>query len=1122
MGENHCWHFFRRTLCAAIAIAVATITHCMPLALAAESTVVVAKTGAISSVAERLLIANADSTLLGAEPLGFAHTNVSDEASDTLSLTETATVDVGALSAVEPEAGDILFAGDDAKDNEIYEIVLGVTRKRDTLSNAIIGAEKNFKYYVPLNKLATILKLPSAYNQQKRTLQGYALHPKNTFAIDLLNNSYSAKGETAALPEDGAFYYEGFDGDGDIYASLDVANLLWALDLDLDLSSLAIAVNTPKNLPYEVERARRKTQKKLAKKDTGIPSDLDLVETKSGYRWLGPHVLNVNNRTGYSEKNKFNNITTLTGSGDLLGATANYTVGIASNEQDRLDLQNARILLTRKGYGQNKTLPLGIKDFKVGDVVLNTNPTITNVMQGRGIYINTDDQRSYNSFGEITISGIAQPGWEVELYRFNQLIDFGFVDDTGQYIFQNVLLQVGENDFKIVLYGPQGQIQERFERYPVNANRLRPGETHLEAGIVDFNRPVFEVQDRAIDPTRQGNAGFIRLNRGINHNLSGFATLQTLPTVNGEKTYAGAGVEFNALGGVGQSQVLTDTKNNGTAFDTTFRRRFAGFNTTSRAAIYNNFESPTAGFGDNALTFDGRFRVDKNFTLPFADISLGTGAQYQKRQDGTTQTTLESTQAARFNRTLFSHNINTNYVNNEENITQGTLALRQDIGRNWSTRAGLRYNLFPETEADDFQYSLNYRGDNRLNGQFNVLKDLSGDDLTRIGLNGSYDFGSFLGGVTLNWDDQNGYAALLNLSTTLGPEDENSPYIATTSYNSFKTRLRVQLYEDIDRNGTFTEGDIPAQGIRVKVNGRKSLPSDKDGIVNLNNAGPPGEVAITLERETMPDPFLVGLKDGYSAILRPGVKPFINFPLYQSGSIDGSVRYANGSSANGIIVQLLDENGKLVQEVATLLDGFYVFEYVREGTYTVQVSPSHQVNVPPKTVKVTSDDLFAYGVDLILLEQAAEVVVTDDSVVRDGGRVAQLNHAPVAIGTLQPAPFSTDGLFDTAVKSVRIGEHPYKVRLVLDLSAPTIYEISSEQEGKIINIDLPKTAWDATRTWELDKHPLFEECGVYSINNGTGTRLRLTGREAVDIFYNAAIPSENKLPDRIYVDFLKK
>lgn len=1120
MGDYHYWHF-RRAVRVAIAIAFATVAYCQASASAAESTVKAAKTGTSGGVSEALLSASANSTLLGAEPLGLGSGN-SQELSETAPIDQTTVTPSDGvatdLSAIEAAAG--MVDADFGMEEQAHELILSLQRKRDVLSNAFIGLQRGQYNYVPVNELARIFQFPSTLNPAQQTISGYFLNPENQYKIDVQNGTYTVNGETATLPVE-SFLPTSITGSQDeIFLTPEALNLIWPLELEIDFSKLSLDITTPKKLPFELERERRKNQEQLENKDTTKES-LDLAHIYNGYKWLGPQTFNISDSLRWDTyEDGLENSLVVAGRGDMLGATADYTLSFLSNKQDSLDLNNTRFRLTREDDGSGTLLPYGLRTVQAGDISARPSDLIAPILSGRGVYASSDSRRRNQGFDTITIEGIAQPGWEVELYRSRELLDYGYVDNTGVYRFLDVPLNYGRNEFDITLYGPQGQIEQRQEVYSIKNSTLRPGETTFEASVLDTRKPLIN-SGKNRSSSNEGWSQFLRVNHGINHWLNGYATFTQTPTKEGDKKYATIGTTFNALNGTGQVELYKDLQG-GTAIDAGFVRKFAGINTSFRAALFNDFESPDSGFGDSAKTFESEFRASKNFDLDFAGLTLGFDTRYIKRENGNTDTIIGNRQSLHFDSFSITNNINTRLDEGHHTRTQGQTSLNTSFTENWSLRSTLDYNVYPDLEADTSKFVLRYTDLDKFTSSLTVGQGIKDNDKTDVRLAADYDFGTFLGGAEVGWSRDDGVDFIVRADTTLGPDGKDNRYIATTDYRGYNTALEAQLYEDRNQDGQFSEGDIPVQGARIRVNRRKSDPSDANGRINLLGAGAPGFATVTLDRDSLANSFLVPLQDGYSTVLRPGTKPFINFPLYPSGTIDGTVRNADGSAMAGMVVQLLDENGTFLQEAPTLFDGFYVFEFVRPGTYTVQVSPSHQVNVPPKTVTVTSEDLFAYGVDLILLEQASEVSVTDDSVVRDGGRVAQLNHAPVADGTLLPAPSSSDGQFDAVVRAVRIGEHPYMVRLVLDLSEPTTYSITAEDDKRIINIDLPGTAWDATREWTLDKHPMFQSCEVFSIDNGSGTRLRLTSRRPINIFYNATIPAENGLPDRVYVDFLRK
>ncbi len=1100
MSYYHCCKFLRRTACAAFAIAFALSVCCVKPASAAEDTVKAAKTNDSSYIGSKgLAIVDATAPLAGGEPLHLIEPAAGMVDRDFV-LPETPEKEV--RQGIESE--------------EIFDLILAVKRKRDHLSNAIIALQRGFEYYVPLYELSRLLKFPSALDLEQGRLSGKFFTSENSYSIDVRAGTYSVLGETAKLPEDAFIVRNAGRGFGDIYVTAELLNKIWPLRLEIDFSELAIEINTPRKLPYEKERERNRKQKLLEKGDT---PEYDLIHVPSGYRTLGPQTFSVvDNLRWNGDEKELTNALSVTGRGDILGTSADYTANWLSDSSRAADLRNLRLKLTRRDYGDGKLLPLGLKLAQAGDIVMKPSPFVSRIFSGRGVFLSTQTNERKKTFDEITINGISEPGWEVEIYRGRELLDFAQVSENGEYRFDNVSLNYGRNEFRIVLYGPQGQIEERIEKYSIKRDLLAVGQTTIEGALIDRGEPLFNVEDRArVDQT---SSQYLRVDRGINSWMSGFATATRTPFREKDKEYLTFGANLNLLGGAGQVELYKEI-NGGRAIDLRFARKIADVNTNFQTTFLSDFESQEAGFGDAAKTFEGKFRASKLFDLPFAGLNLGLNVRHIAYKDRLSDTLIGNQQTLSFDSFSVTNNLSTNFGGGDQKTSQGKLRLNTPLSSGWSLSTGLDYDVYPRKELDLSRATLRYSDRDKFSASLAVRQGIEDSSKRSLDFVTSYDFGTFLGSAQVDWAQGEGLDFVLRTNTIFGPTGEDQRYDATTDYKGSVTAFRAHLYEDLDFDGVFSVGDVPIEGGRIRVNQRRSPPSDADGYIEMLGAGSAGFVRLTLDQKSSIDPFLMPLKEGYSVILRPGTKPFINFPLYQTGAIDGTVSFHDEQPMPGVSVELLDAQGVVIKDTVTLFDGFYVFEFVKPGTYTVRLAPSHPVNVPPKTVTVSSEDLFAYGVDLILLEQASEGSVTDDSVVRDGGRVAHTNHALVADGTLKPAPTSSDGPFDAVVRAVRIGEYPYKVRFVLDLSAPAIYKVSSEDDRRIINIDLPKTAWDAGRECQLGAASMFKECGVFALPDGSGTRVRLVGKKPIEVFYNSKIPAENGLPDRVFIDFMR-
>lgn len=1108
MSKHHCWNILGRIACALFAVtAIASICCAKPTLAAKEHTVQAANTVTKPIVSEGLVVADAVASKEVSEPLNIAKTVADKTATEGKTDAQADTITVSGSFVLPEELANLE-----------EDLIFQIRRKRRLLSPVSIGIQKGATYYIPMLEIARLTGIKADADIANGVVTGFFIKPENIYRIDNKEKTYTAHGKTHDLPEGSVIIRDLGSNLGDIYLPIDLLNEIWPLDLVLNFADLSLNIKTALSLPEELRRERHLKYDLLKEGDEDALRGLNLIPIPNHYRTFTLPALNISNRLQWREEEEVvRNTISVGGQNDLLGTNANYNLSVQLEEDDTPEVRNARLKFTRKDYG-NGELPFGLKRVEAGDVAARPSELIEKSVRGRGVIISNSPLRKPQTFDEIAVEGTAQPGWDVEVYNRSRLIDFGVVDERGEYRFENIPLTYGGNEIRVVLYGPQGQIEERVEKHQVGGKMLLPGETSFEAGIVSANRDLIRVDDRR-DNQPQGPAYHLKFDRGINEWVSAYGTATTLPTDIGREEYLTLGTNFAALGGTGQAEIYKQ-RSGGSAFGLRYLGRYAGVKLNLRSSVFRDFESEEAGFGSRAKSFEHEVRANTRMRTLLGSLGLSFNALHRKLEDDTKTTDLRNSVSLAKNALRVTHNLNTDLINGSHNKTKGDLNLNARLGRDWQVRTRLDYDIYPNYEFDRAFLDVRYRGHDKFTGAFNISEDLQTAN-TRFGANVSYDFDTFLGGLDFAWGEESGANIALRANTSLGPYGPNGSYIARSQNQTGQSRIKGRIFEDNNADNIYNEGDTLIEKAEFSVNRQNSDPTNEHGVALIERGGPEGFSTVLVDPKTLPNSFMASAIDGYSTTMRPGTHTlYADFPIILTGTIDGIVRFANGDPIPGIIIQLLNQDGKMLQETATSYDGFYTFEYVKPETYIVQVSPSHPVNVPPKTVSVTSDDLFAYGVDLQVMEQADEVSAAEET--RASGRVAQLHHAPVAEGTLRPAPYPSDGGFQTIVRAVRIGEHPYKVRLVLDLSAPTDYAISSESGGQVINIDLPSTAWDASRYHDLSKHPIFKDCEVLALNSGTGTRLRLTGRKAVEIFYNAQIPPESNKPQRIYIDFIKK
>jgi hypothetical protein len=95
----------------------------------------------------------------------------------------------------------------------------------------------------------------------------------------------------------------------------------------------------------------------------------------------------------------------------------------------------------------------------------------------------------------------------------------------------------------------------------------------------------------------------------------------------------------------------------------------------------------------------------------------------------------------------------------------------------------------------------------------------------------------------------------------------------------------------------------------------------------------------------------------------------INVPIIETGVVDGAVLFETGKPVPGLRLQLVDRKGRVVKDTVSSFDGFYIFEFIKPGQYTLRADPSLGVSVPEREITISPDALFAYGFDMTLYER---------------------------------------------------------------------------------------------------------------------------------------------------------
>jgi hypothetical protein len=154
-------------------------------------------------------------------------------------------------------------------------------------------------------------------------------------------------------------------------------------------------------------------------------------------------------------------------------------------------------------------------NYAVGDVFFPAGKFLRASFSGRGVAIR-GNQLTQNFAKNFQVEGL--PGWTVELYRGDQLIDYSQLDERGQYHFEGVDISAGQNDYKAILYGPNGEVKEKRFNFNVSNQGLYKGKWQPELYFIEPDIPTFgdaPVNERLFD-----KLAVIRVNYGLTDHIN--------------------------------------------------------------------------------------------------------------------------------------------------------------------------------------------------------------------------------------------------------------------------------------------------------------------------------------------------------------------------------------------------------------------------------------------------------------------------------------------------------------------------------------------------------------------------------------------------------------------------
>lgn len=581
--------------------------------------------------------------------------------------------------------------------------------------------------------------------------------------------------------------------------------------------------------------------------------------------------------------------------------------------------------------------PLHATHVGVGDVEGFDDGLTGSGASGRGVVVTNRPLASRVAFDRTRFEGDLPSGWEAEIYRNGELLGFAKSNSSQRYVFDDVQLLYGENTIEIRLYGPQGQQRTREEVVNVGQDNVPAGKTWYWAGFNQPDRDVLQLEKPPDTTTPQPSAqATVSVEHGIDDRMSVGVLARAMLVGDQRVTF----VEGDVRRSIGPALVelgAARESNGGTAAHAQLLGRFGSVNVSAEALVANDFH--LQGNGLPVSERDLRFAVDTPLRIGRTLFPAHVDVHFTNGYDGTRQ--LDA--AARLSANLDRFNLATDVTYHRTYLPTGPPAPAElnlgliGTGRvgDVRLRAGASIDVSPWARFSTAEFSAYWSKSDKVDWE----GDLDYDASSRVGrarISYVRRLNSMAVALTAEAASDRSVAFGVNLNFSLDPAHGLSLSRRPLAQQG---AVRAVVYQDTNGNGVHDPSEPYEKGVFVTTGTIQSdHPTNAQGAVTVGGLTPYQPITVGLDQTSLKDPMLVPKQALQVVVPRPGIPADVEIGLVAGGDIEGAVVKSAELGFEGLDLELVDSHGKVTGTARTDFDGFFLFDRVPYGSYTVRIA----------------------------------------------------------------------------------------------------------------------------------------------------------------------------------------
>lgn len=791
--------------------------------------------------------------------------------------------------------------------HNLEEIVVGFSVPR-LLSEDVFVLWDGDDVYLPVTVVFGLLDLHIHLNMDAGTATGYILDRGHSFEFDLTERWVRTdKGRTGLSDRDFAV------SDDELYLRRDWFGRLFDLPMEFSFAALEVSLPLNEDFPAYKRLQRREAHKRLRTQETEL-KDIRYLPRRTQY-FAGGAVDWAVSSTPIGGTGQYFSGTV---GGMLLGGDFQVSGGgntISGIDENQIDY--------RWHYYYDRSPWLTQVDL--GDIA--TGGLLSRSLVGARI--SNRPQTPREVFQTVHLSEHIGEGWEVELYRNNELVDFAYTDNSGYYSF-TVDLHYGTTEVLLKLYGPNGEMRTERKYVGIPYNLLPRGD--FEYGVAAGLKDV---------PTEDRAYGHAQAAYGITDYLT-IGLSGDIPLTPDDTGRFGRPAEPTG------------------AIEATLR---LPHNTTVNATSAPGFASGAA------LSFSRPSLLSVGLSYTEYELDHYRNPTRQLREAGVSmampirfgQQYFNVKCAATYNEFPTLQTVNVNYGANLS-LPWGYLGY---LGHYKMSRYTNR-----STDQITSQAFISPRFFRWLYPQFRVSYDHTVNELTKYGVQ-LYKtlFGTAQISISLERSEVskvNQATVSLRFLTDFFESHSRGTFSSgnavmtqvlrgSVRYDHTANRVRfgrrrsvgtssavIRPFQDDNLNGRRDREEIYISGLKARVQGGRARRSGKDKTYYYDGLRPYDRYLVSIDEYSLDNPMLRPTHKNYRVFCNPNVTTEINVPLVMSAEVSGKVerlagRNRVGQGGIGVILHHIEKDTKI--RITSFSSGRFYEMGLLPGTYNVYVDP---------------------------------------------------------------------------------------------------------------------------------------------------------------------------------------